>query len=274
MPEISKTVFYTGQPTGIEGCEIALQTKYESFAAKFDAWKASPYDNTLFLDNDTFVLMDLSKYIQSNEYVTALPYPNKFEKSKIRILKNTDAPNVWRNVNSGVVIFTKKFMIDYGKIWNKFGDIVLNLPGKDQCLFSMCLATFNKKWYPMMNLQITTTPFAVEFIRRYRNVPQTPEMGRVPLSLILDAYVFHYTADKEEFMTLFENTFSYHLITDPSRGPQGMDDLDRVMQEDLVHGKRFSAYDSNPHSTRPVSGSENQTRSMGGVSGGTPWKIH
>ena len=67
MPEVSKTVFYTSQPTGIDECEIFLETNYTSFAAKFDAWKASPYDNTLFLDNDTFVLKDLSKHIQKNK---------------------------------------------------------------------------------------------------------------------------------------------------------------------------------------------------------------
>jgi len=135
----------------------------------------------------------------------------------------------------------------------------------------MCLATCNKKWSPMMNLQITTTPFAVEFIRRCRNVPQTPEMGRIPLSLILDAYVFHYTADKEEFVSLFDNTFSYSRLTDPSNGSHCMDDLDCVIQEDLVHGKGFSAYDLNPPSLpRPVSGGGSLTRSMGGVPGGNP----
>ncbi|MGF1485098.1 MAG: hypothetical protein ACFBZ8_12125 [Opitutales bacterium] len=197
MPNVAKAVLYIGRHPKVAAECFRLRSKAQAHAAKFDAWAQSPFEQTLFLDNDTFVRAPLTHYFEHDTDVVAVPYPNFFEKAELQVPWGSEVPTRWQNVNSGVVLFHKSFVSRYREIWKRYGTFAPRLPGKDQCLFSLALTLPGVRWQPDLHLQISTTDFAVEFIRSIVGAPREPALEGVPMSLIQAAYVFHTTAEKQ-----------------------------------------------------------------------------
>ncbi|MGF1448115.1 MAG: hypothetical protein ACFB20_01715 [Opitutales bacterium] len=199
MPSVPRAVIYKGPHPKVDARCLRLRSTQAAHAAKFDAWYQSPFERTLFLDNDTYVQASLEPYLQLKAEVCALPYPNFFDRDRLRCPWGDEVPARWQNVNSGVVLYTDSFLPKYRAVWARYGAHALSLPGKDQCLFSLALAIGDVHWQPDVRLQISTTDFAVEFIRTLVGAPEVPKLLDVPLALLQSAFVFHTTADKERF---------------------------------------------------------------------------
>jgi len=217
MPRTPRTVFVAAGPDPGVGSEaVSLRTRAEKWAAKHDAWQASPYETTLFLDNDTVVLADVSGLMEANAFVTALPYPNEHVLSRIPCLKERDLPERWLNVNSGVAIFSRAFLAEYRRVWVRFGDRALELPGKDQCLFSLALRVAGRSWTPSGCLQATATPYAAKNLAAVLGVAEDPKWGDVPVSLLSRVCVFHYTGSpevKRAYLRLLDGPFPAEVRT-------------------------------------------------------------
>lgn len=248
-PDLDATVFLTQDvdPNLCRGLPIRrLESSESGCGLKYDAWLQSPYDWTLFLDNDTIVLKHpfqyLSRYLDASKPVVALPYPNFLERETIPALDHATIPLRWRNVNSGVVLFHRSFMSIYGEVWEKFGRYWRQLPGRDQCLFSLALHQMGDRWVPDFDLQLTTTHFAVEYVRRFKRQDYDITVGRVPLGLMFDCLVLHYTEDKPFYRRLFSRWFA-----DGSPSVRSCRELALFDDPELKHGARFSPWDLEGH---------------------------
>jgi hypothetical protein len=75
-------------------------------------------------------------------------------------------------VQAGVVCFDRRFLSHYLSIWDRIeGDYADGMPGRieglpryDQWVFSAAVATAPEPWTPRLDLQVTTTRHALEFI--------------------------------------------------------------------------------------------------------------
>ncbi len=203
-PSLPRVVFRHGPPLGIGVDEIPFRPMMSGAAGKFDAFAETPFETTLFLDNDTVVLRDPTRIIEDTSYVSALPYPDFFNQSTLTAHGGaTDVPVSWRNVNSGVVVFTRPFMDHYREVWRRHGHLAPQLLGYDQCLFSLALSTAPFEWTPRLDLQVTTTPYALRFfmhLRRLAHVP--PLLGDIPVAALMSVAVLHYTAQKLRYEKL------------------------------------------------------------------------
>lgn len=252
MPGAATHVWHLGEPLPIEGSQARLDTAATKWAAKFDAWSRSPFETTVFLDNDTFVLRDLEPLVRCNETVTALPYPNRLSRERVPASARAGLPAEWQNVNSGVVILHESFMAHYRPYWQALGAYANRVPGKDQYVFSLALHMLDEPWRRCWDLQVPTTPFAVEWLRRLWGFEHEPALGRVPLALIQQAYTFHATADKSEYHARFKEWFQLERAHGSTDG--GM--LDRraadLPKEDLVANRHYAPHDHAPMNGPPL----------------------
>ncbi len=196
MPDVPRAVIYRGERPKVEAQCRRLRSGQAAHAAKFDAWSQTPFTRTLFLDNDTFVRASLEPYLQLEAEVCALPYPNFFDRDTLRCPWQEGVPAQWQNVNSGVVLYNASFLPKYAGVWARYGEHAMRLPGKDQCLFSLALEVGGVTWQPDLRIQISTTDFAVEYVRGLVGAPEQPSLENVPEALLRRAFVFHTTADK------------------------------------------------------------------------------
>jgi hypothetical protein len=205
-PHLPRRVFNAGASLNLGYEETALQPALPGAAGKFDAFSRSPFDRTLFLDNDTVVLRDPTGIIEATEYVSALPYPDFYSEMELRETRSAQLPAAWRNANSGVVVFSREFLQHYGGIWRRYGHLADRLIGYDQCLFSLALHTAPARWSPRLDLQVTTTPYALDFLLALRNAaPDPPLLGGVPLAVLMSVAVLHYTAHKQRYEDLLSS---------------------------------------------------------------------
>src|SRR5437016_11818706 len=183
-PSLPRVVFRAGgPPLGIGADEIPFKTTLRGGAGKFDAFAQTPFETTLFLDNDTIVLRDPTPIIEDTSYVSALPYPDFFDPPFLVLHGEAEGlPACWRDVNAGVVIFTRPFIDHYRGVWERYRPLAPHLSFSDQCLFSLALSTAPLEWTPRLDLQVTTTPYALQFFMHLRGLaPVPPLLGDVPI---------------------------------------------------------------------------------------------
>lgn len=117
----AKIVLYTDSPSNIND-PIFDETKkisnpiYRS-GDKIKCMKRSPFDETLFLDTDTYVCSDISQIFDLlDRYDLAAPYaPNRVNEEAIE-----DIPDTFPEINTGVVLFKKsKAFMEFVDVWAK-----------------------------------------------------------------------------------------------------------------------------------------------------------
>lgn len=202
-PSLNATVIYKGLPLNSGINEIKFDGSGERFLAKFQAWLRTPYERTLFLDNDTIVMKPLDGFLWQGDEVVAMPYPNMLSSSMLPREAKPLALTEWRNVNSGVISFPRSFLPLCQKVFDQYHAYVNLVPGKDQYFISYILQQYPELLKPSFDIQVTTTPFAVDYLKALKGVRDNAMLGIVPLCLIFDAHVFHYTHNKE----LYEGEF-------------------------------------------------------------------
>lgn len=192
-------VIYQGTPPreGIQA--IPFRGSEKTYLAKFRSWQQSPFQQTLFLDNDTHVLRDCAPIFPDSDVVVALPYPDSFTTLPLGPVDPPLELTEWTNINAGVVCFPQSFPESCGELFDRFGHRLDEFPAKDQYLISYFLNRYPESFQPSDDIQVTTTPHAVQHLAEKKAARSPVKLGIVPLDLLLDTYVFHYTQNKEVY---------------------------------------------------------------------------
>jgi len=199
MPAFPMAVIYQGEPpqVGIEA--LPYRGSEKTYHAKFRSWQQSPFDQTLFLDNDTLVLRDCQPVFPQDDVVVALPYPDSFSTEPLGPVNPLLELTEWTNINAGVVCFPQNFPEACSELFDRFGHRLHDFPAKDQYLISYYLNCHPEIFQPSDDIQVTTTPHAVDHLIEKKAARSPVKLGIVPLDLLLDAYVFHYTQNKQVY---------------------------------------------------------------------------
>ncbi|WP_309398969.1 hypothetical protein [Cerasicoccus maritimus] len=223
MPDADVAIVYQGDPPDLKAKLIPYHGDGKKFLAKFHAWELSPYERTLFLDNDTVVLRDLTSFFRNDEKVVALPYPNMLSRDLLPPDRMELRLKTWRNINSGVISFPSSFVAKCAAYIQEYADVINTLPGKDQYFISYVLNQSPELFVSSLVIQVTSTPMAVRYLEYLKQASSPFKFGDVSIPLMLDAYVFHYTHNKElyeklildePFMNVLSGDFlSYDSIT-------------------------------------------------------------
>jgi hypothetical protein len=224
-PSLPRLVFRSGSPLGLGSEEQPVDRQDSGFHLKREAFCRTPFRKTIFLDNDTLVLRDLSRFPGETRYVAALPYPDFFQAEDFSVTPDGAAlPRTWRNVNSGVVVYDRSFVDHYRTTFTHVA--TRRQVDGDQWGFSLALATAPTGWTPRLDLQVTATPHALDYLGSLRGLGDPePRLGDIPYALLASVGVIHFTHEKGSYLNLLRETGLLDQIL--AEGVVAAGDLDR-----------------------------------------------
>ena len=181
---------------------IPLKTKFNKIWIKFDAMQQSPFERSVFLDADTYVLRDFSEQIKKVTLVSGLKYAGTYKSSLLPSGKISNLPKTFPIVNSGVTIWTKSFLPFYEMAWKPCEKIVETLPGGDQYVFSLVAQQLGANFEVNQRLQVTTSLGELNYRIKKEKLPNSPKLIDVPWVLLAKVDVLHYTENKFEYLEM------------------------------------------------------------------------
>ena len=128
-----------------------------------------------------------------------LPYPNYYTKERVRFafINGVLLPDCWRNMNSGVFIFTTVFRKVFEEVLGGvYLEYINDLRITDQCIIALTLHHIGN-WQRCLNIQLTLNSYAIEYLYRIMKLNTSLFIGSQPLSLIMNAFVLHMSGSME-----------------------------------------------------------------------------
>ena len=171
-------------------------------AAKANIMLNSPFQHTLYLDVDSYVMRPLGNIrdmlMSADVVITPLPW-----KSYIR---NADwQPERWPYMMAGIMGFNKHFVKVYSEYVSYFDDSIEKLPSQEQYIVSLCceMEAQNLKIMKSPHLQIDA--LNIEQHLGVNHFPMVNGCINLLWNGIKDFYIFHYNEHKPQYMQQIQN---------------------------------------------------------------------
>ncbi|MEM7200474.1 MAG: hypothetical protein AAF628_09435 [Planctomycetota bacterium] len=166
-------------------------------AAKTDAWHRTPFDWTLFLDADTFVLRSLAEHAANPGDADVITC--RLGNSKYRGVEPWH-PAEFPYLMSGVVFFGPRFLRRYREVAGRMATPVARLPTGDQYVFSLTCALFAEELRVVEDPKLQIDVINMEHHLGTADLPMRGPCIDLREPRLREFGVFHYNEYKPQYL--------------------------------------------------------------------------